>query len=74
VANDQREMIAAQRKAVIAVRELKLGHRDAGQLLGVSFQRIHQLERTPKMARASINRESRVGRARGLAKRASKKR
>ena len=74
VANDQREMIAAQRKAVIAVRELKLGHRDAGQLLGVSFQRIHQLERPPKMARASVNRESRVGRARGLAKRASKKR
>lgn len=45
VNRDERLMTAAQAKAVMAMRKLKLGHRDAGRLLGLSHQRVQQLER-----------------------------
>lgn len=38
-------MLTAQHKAVKALRRLNLGHRDAGMLLGLSHQRVHQLEK-----------------------------
>lgn len=44
VNRDERLMTAAQAKAVMAMRKLKLGHRDAGRLLGLSHQRVQQLE------------------------------
>lgn len=44
VNRDERLMTAAQAKAVMAIRKLKLGHRDAGRLLGLSHQRVQQLE------------------------------
>lgn len=37
-------MTAAQEQVVMAMRKLKLGHRDAGRLLGLSHQRVQQLE------------------------------
>jgi len=60
VTRDEREMVAAQRRAVSAMRRLNLGHRDAGQLLGVSFQRAQQLERVPESHAAIIQRTSRA--------------
>jgi predicted RNase H-like HicB family nuclease len=75
VTREEREMVVAQRKAVSAMRRLNLGHRDAGQLLGVSFQRAQQLERTPAIHGAIIERGSRTGHsAHVAAKRAAKKR
>ena len=75
VTKEEREMVAAQRKAVYAIRKLKLGHRDAGQLLGVSFQRAQQLERRPEMHGAIIERDARaVHHSHQAVKRASKKR
>jgi len=75
VTREEREMVVAQRRAVSAMRRLNLGHRDAGQLLGVSFQRAQQLERIPEMHGAIIERASRTGHsAQGRAKRAAKKR
>lgn len=44
VSRDEQLMTAAQAKAVMAMRKMKLGHRDAGQLLGLSHQRVQQLE------------------------------
>jgi predicted RNase H-like HicB family nuclease len=38
-------MVNAQLKAVRLLRKFKLGHRDAGRLLGLSHQRVHQLEK-----------------------------
>ena len=70
VTKEQREMVAAQRKAIRAIRRLKLGHRDAGQLLDLSFQRIQQLERPPEMAGAAFEAQH----SHRLVKRASKKR
>ena len=74
VTNDQRRMIAAQRRAVFAIRRLKLGHRDAGQLLGVSFQRVHQLEQLPETADTTAERPARIAHSDRFVKRASKKR
>lgn len=46
VADQERVMVAAQVDAVRVLRQkLKLGHRDAGALLGLSHQRVHQLEK-----------------------------
>jgi predicted RNase H-like HicB family nuclease len=45
VSRDQRLMTAAQAKAVMAMRRIRLGHRDAGRLLGLSHQRVQQLEK-----------------------------
>jgi len=45
LSRDERLMTAAQAKAVTAMRKLKLGHRDAGRLLGLSHQRVQQLEK-----------------------------
>jgi hypothetical protein len=61
VTREEREMVVAQRRAVSAMRRLNLGHRDAGQLLGVSFQRAQQLERIPERQGAIIERASRAG-------------
>ena len=77
VTREEREMVAAQRKAVYAIRRLNLGHRDAGQLLGVSFQRAQQLERLPEMHGAIIEQEAQQTvrhSHRAVVKRASKKR
>lgn len=75
VTREEREMVVAQRRAVSAMRRLNLGHRDAGQLLGVSFQRAQQLERTPEMHGAIIERASRTRQSSHHgAKRAAKKR
>jgi predicted RNase H-like HicB family nuclease len=60
VTREEREMVVAQRRAVSAMRRLNLGHRDAGQLLGVSFQRAQQLEQIPEMHGAIIERASRT--------------
>lgn len=49
VADQEQAMVAAQVDAVRALRHrLKLGHRDAGALLGLSHQRVHQLEKRGK--------------------------
>ncbi len=60
LADDEAAMVAAQAVAVAALRKMKLGHRDAGHLLGLSFQRIHQLEkrgaRRPATKRAAKKR------------------
>jgi predicted RNase H-like HicB family nuclease len=45
VARDEETMVTAQVKVVAALRKMNLGHRDAGHLLGLSFQRVHQLEK-----------------------------
>lgn len=45
VSRDEQLMTAAQAKVVMAMRKLKLGHRDAGRLLGLSHQRVQQLEK-----------------------------
>lgn len=45
VARDEQLMTAAQAKVVVAMRKLKLGHRDAGRILGLSHQRVQQLEK-----------------------------
>ena len=75
VTREEREMVVAQRRAVSAMRRLNLGHRDAGQLLGVSFQRAQQLERIPEMHGAIIGRASRTRHSSHYgAKRAAKKR
>ena len=74
VTREQREMIVAQRKAVAAIRKLELGHRDAGHLLGVSFQRAHQIEELPEMPGAVIERHKHAAHSRHLVKRAAKKR
>lgn len=42
---EQQLMTAAQAKAVMAMRKMRLGHRDAGRLLGLSHQRVQQLEK-----------------------------
>jgi hypothetical protein len=73
VTREEREMVVAQRRAVSAMRRLNLGHRDAGQLLDVSFQRAQQLERIPEMHGAIIERASRTGHSSHLgAKRAAR--
>ncbi len=75
VTREEREMVAAQRRAVSAMRRLNLGHRDAGQLLGVSFQRAQQLEQLPEIHGAIVQRASRAGHhSQQTVKRASKKR
>ncbi len=45
VSRDAQLMTAAQAKVVKAMRKMKLGHRDAGRLLGLSHQRVQQLEK-----------------------------
>jgi predicted RNase H-like HicB family nuclease len=45
VSREEARMVTAQIKAVQVLRNrLKLGHRDAGALLGLSHQRVQQLE------------------------------
>jgi predicted RNase H-like HicB family nuclease len=53
VVDQQDEMVAAQIGAVKALRQLNLGHRDAGTLLGLSHQRVHQLEKHRNAGRVS---------------------
>lgn len=70
VADQQRAMVEAQMDAVQVLRRtLKLGHRDAGSLLGLSHQRIHQLEkrrrggaRSARAAAANRRRSPRISR------------
>lgn len=65
VADEERAMVAAQVNAVKALRGmLKLGHRDAGALLGLSHQRVHQLEKR-RPARRSTRATALKGRRRG---------
>ena len=62
VADQERAMTAAQIDAVEALRtKLKLGHRDAGSLLEMSHQRVHQLE---QRIRASSARRATAGESR----------
>jgi len=45
LATVKQELAAEERLAVRSLRkEAKLGHRDAGEILGLSHQRVHQLE------------------------------
>lgn len=45
VTQTRREMSKIERRVLKSLRdEVQLGQRDAGELLGVSFQRVHQLE------------------------------
>ncbi|HKE84041.1 MAG TPA: type II toxin-antitoxin system HicB family antitoxin [Vicinamibacterales bacterium] len=39
----QARVPAVQRRAIARLRRMKLGHRDVGEILGLSFQRIHQI-------------------------------
>ncbi len=50
VMREERSMVTAQLRAVRALRKMKLGHRDAGRILGLSHQRVQQLEMRPQMA------------------------
>ena len=43
LSREEIEMVTAQMKAVKQLRDLKLGYRDAGALLGLSYQRVQQL-------------------------------
>jgi predicted RNase H-like HicB family nuclease len=66
VAEEERAMVAAQVVAVKTLRKtLKLGHRDAGALLGLSHQRIHQLEKRQTAAVASPRAMAHERRGRG---------
>ena len=68
VNRDEQLMTAAQTKVVMAMRRLKLGHRDAGRLLGLSHQRVQQLERREAPAArttTAVKRQSGVRRLRG---------
>ena len=52
-----------EKTAVLKLRKtMKLGHRDAGEILGLSFQRIYQIEktRTPKRPRRRFTRRTTV--------------
>ena len=47
LAQTREELAKVELKAVMGLRhEAKLGHRDAGEILGLSHQRVHQLEKT----------------------------
>ncbi len=87
VSRDAQLMTAAQAKAVMAMRKMKLGHRDAGRLLGLSHQRVQQLEKRQADIKESARQASslqvvagavmerpRSGSGRHVARRAAKKR
>jgi len=63
VIRDEKLMTAAQARVVVAMRKLKLGHRDAGHILGLSHQRVQQLEKrhssTVRMTKQKAVRRSR---------------
>ncbi len=67
VSRDEQLMTAAQAKVVMAMRRLKLGHRDAGRLLGLSHQRVQQLEKrqVPAARTTAVKRQSSMRRLRG---------
>jgi predicted RNase H-like HicB family nuclease len=55
VSREEAKMVTAQIKAVHVLRnKLKLGHRDAGALLGLSHQRVQQLERRAPRVHGAI--------------------
>lgn len=74
----ERDMALAQKRAVCKLREFNLGQRDTGALLGMSFQRVHQLEQQyqdatiERVPGAVIERATRL--TRRAVKHASKKR
>lgn len=80
VEQEETKMVTAQVDAVRALRKMKLGHRDAGTLLGLSHQRVQQLEQRKPRASARPSWvpgaviEAEAMRARHLVKRAAKKR
>jgi predicted RNase H-like HicB family nuclease len=71
VARDTVEMTRAQQKAVLSLRRMKLGLRDAGTLLGVSHQRVQQIENDLPVLPGAITVTQRT---RSHFKRAAKKR
>ena len=60
---DEQEMVAAQVRAVRALRKLRLGHRDAGRILGLSHQRVQQLEKRPERGHEAMVTDVTRGRA-----------
>jgi predicted RNase H-like HicB family nuclease len=66
----ERRMVLAQCSAVQELRAMALGHRNTGQILGLSHQRILQLEQksVPEMPGAGEQRRARLGASRRAAK------
>lgn len=54
VMREEQSMVTAQLRAVRALRKLNLGHRDAGRILGLSHQRVQQLEKRSGMVQGSV--------------------
>jgi hypothetical protein len=75
VEREEAEMVTAQVAAVLQLRKLSLGHRDAGRLLGLSHQRVQQLEHY-KVARPLVHGAILEADSRGrhILRRAAKKR
>ena len=63
VMREEQSMMTAQLRAVRALRKLKLGHRDAGRILGLSHQRVQQLEKRPEVVYGTVVREAAGGRS-----------
>ena len=75
LSREEAKMLTAQMKAVKQLRDLKLGYRDTGALLGLSHQRVQQLEhRRARVDSAIVEQGSRPARGGHRGRMASKKR